>query len=96
MGDSSTAGYGQCHATVTKKQSDIDEAINALRKTSELEVTVEDDVAGFLGVMIKRYNDGRIEFTQKGLIERVITALDLKDRTSSYTSNLPYGVQDGP
>ena len=24
MGDSSTAGYGQCHATVTKKQSDID------------------------------------------------------------------------
>ena len=63
----------------SRQQSDIDDAVTALRNASELEITVEDDVAGFLGVMIKRFNDGRIELTQKGLIERVVTALDLKD-----------------
>ena len=61
------------------QQSDIDDAVTALRNASELEITVEDDVAGFLGVMIKRFNDGRIELTQKGLIKRIVTALDLKD-----------------
>ena len=64
----------------SRQQSDIDKAVDDLRNASELEITVEDDVAGFLGVMINRFKDGRIELTQKGLIERIINALDLGNR----------------
>ena len=72
-----------------REQSDIDQAIHDLREASELEITVEDDVAGFLGVMINRFKDGRIELTQRGLIERIVTALDLGDRKPKSTPAKP-------
>ena len=72
-----------------QRQSDIDAAVTKLREASELEITVEDDVAGFLGVMINRHKDGRIELTQRGLIERVITALDLGNRKPTSTPAKP-------
>jgi hypothetical protein len=60
-----------------KEMSDIDDLIQDLEKTMVLEV--EDDVAGFLGVHIDRRDDGTINFTQTGLIERIITALNIAD-----------------
>jgi hypothetical protein len=38
-------------------------------------IEVEDNVAGFLGVHIKRANNGMITLTQQGLIDRCINAL---------------------
>ena len=60
-----------------KDRKDIDEAIQRLKDASKLEMTEEDDFAGFLGVMINRLDNGQIELTQPGLIERIINALDL-------------------
>ena len=39
----------------------------------------EEDVAGFLGVHIDRKDDGTIHLTQKGLTERIVSALHLND-----------------
>ena len=59
------------------KQEWIDEVIQQLRQT-DLTIEIEDDVAGFLGVQIKR-NDaaGTVTLTQTGLIDRIIEALDI-------------------
>jgi hypothetical protein len=55
----------------------IDEVISKLRK-SDMELEVEDSVAGFLGVHIERNNtDGSIKLTQQGLIKRIVDALKL-------------------
>jgi Reverse transcriptase (RNA-dependent DNA polymerase) len=44
----------------------------------------ESDVAGFLGIQMKRQDDGSIELTQTGLIDRILNVLGLEDaRTSS-------------
>jgi len=34
-----------------------------------MNLNVEDDVAGFLGVIIKRLDNNKIDFTQTGLIK---------------------------
>lgn len=39
----------------------------------------EEDVAGYLGVHIDRKDDGTIHLTQKGLTERIVSALHLDD-----------------
>ncbi len=63
-----------------QNMNDINSIVEDLKKTN-LELEVEDDVAGFLGVHIERkQNEGTIELTQKGLIQRIIKALDLGDR----------------
>jgi Reverse transcriptase (RNA-dependent DNA polymerase) len=55
----------------------IDEVIQQLRD-SEMELEVEDSVAGFLGVHIERdAGDGSIHLTQKGLAKRVVDALNV-------------------
>ena len=59
------------------KQEWIDEVIEQLKQT-DLTVEIEDDVAGFLGVQIKRDDEaGTVTLTQTGLIDRVIEALNL-------------------
>jgi len=64
--------------------SDIDDVIAFLRG-QELELSEEDDVAGFLGVHINREKDGKIILTQTGLTERIIKALNLGDEPSKDT-----------
>jgi hypothetical protein len=49
---------------------------------SEFDITVDDDVAGFLGIDLKYHENGSIEMLQIGLIERIITALGLEDDVS--------------
>jgi hypothetical protein len=61
----------------------IDEAIARI-KNSGLELEIEEDVAGFLGVHIERKNDS-IKLTQKGLALRVIEALNIEHLSPSKT-----------
>ena len=67
------------------KQEFIDEAIQGLRDAG-VQVEVEDDVAGFLGVHIKRDNSqGTITLTQEGLTKRIVEALDISDKPIKHT-----------
>jgi hypothetical protein len=55
----------------------IDEVLQQL-KDHDMDLEVEDDVAGFLGVHIDRNEaKGEITLTQTGLIQRIIKALDI-------------------
>jgi hypothetical protein len=58
-------------------KTSIAEVIEKLKR-EELELEIEDDVAGFLGVHIDRNIDGTIHLTQTGLIDSIIKALDLR------------------
>ena len=55
---------------------DINAAIDGLRNLG-MELEKEEDVAGFLGVHIDRRSDGTIKLTQKGLIKRIVDALNI-------------------
>jgi len=55
---------------------DVDAAIAGLRDLG-MDLQKEEDVAGFLGVHIDRRSDGSIKLTQKGLIKRIIDALNI-------------------
>jgi hypothetical protein len=70
-----------------------------LRK-SGLDFNVEDDVAGFLGVLMKTHEDGSVELTQVGLIDRVLSTLGLsearpKDTPAEYGA-LPENKEGDP
>jgi Reverse transcriptase (RNA-dependent DNA polymerase) len=58
------------------KQEYIDEILEKLQQSMTLKV--ENNVAGFLRVHIPRHDNGTIELTPKGLIERCIAALDVE------------------
>jgi len=66
------------------KEEYIDEKIDGLR-SSGLLLDVEDDVSGFLGVLITKKEDGSIELLQTGLIGRIIKALGIEDANSKAT-----------
>ena len=57
--------------------SDIDRVLKKL-KGLKIELNIEDDVAGFLGVLIKKLDEGRIELTQTGLIKRILEAMAIE------------------
>ena len=63
-----------------RSRKDIDEVIEQLRGPKyNMTLEIEDSVAGFLGVHIDRQEDGRIVLTQKGLIDKIIEALQIED-----------------
>ena len=61
------------------KQEYIDEAIHKLVHECNMELEIEDDMAGFLGVDIhdRRTIDGTIKLTQSGLAQRIVDALNI-------------------
>jgi len=61
----------------SKDQKDIDDCIKRIQDTG-MDLGVEADAAGFLGISIQRTDKG-VELTQSGLIDRVVTALGLDD-----------------
>ena len=67
------------------KSTDITEMIARLRTECEMELSVEDDLAGFLGVTIEKRSDGSIELTQTGLIDRIISVLGLEGANTKAT-----------
>jgi hypothetical protein len=60
------------------KESYIQEAIEALRK-EDMDLEVERDAAGFLGVLITKKPDGTIHLSQTGLTQRILAALNMAD-----------------
>jgi hypothetical protein len=63
-----------------RKQEQIDAVLKDLREKRKMILEEEDDVAGFLGVHIKRdASNGDLELTQVGLIDRIIEALGVQD-----------------
>jgi hypothetical protein len=66
------------------KESYIQEVIEALKKEN-MELEVESDVAGFLGVLITKKPDGTIHLTQTGLIQRILAALNMDDFNTKET-----------
>lgn len=67
------------------KEEYIDEVISKLSK-SDLELEVEDSVAGFLGVHLEHnHANGSIKLTQQGLARRVVEALNLGNQPRKLT-----------
>ena len=78
--------------------TNFDDMLSKLRK-SGLTLQRESDVAGFLGVQLNVDKDhGKVELTQTGLIDRIITAMGLDDASPNKTP-AEYGAlpkdQDG-
>ncbi|GFH61161.1 hypothetical protein CTEN210_17637 [Chaetoceros tenuissimus] len=74
----------------SRKMESIDTLIEDMKQSYRLDdgtftekfiIEVEEDYAGFLGIDITRHDDGRIELTQTGLIQRILDALGLDDET---------------
>jgi hypothetical protein len=59
-------------------QEDIDATLERLRG-ADLDFNVESNVCGFLGVLLTELDDGKIELTQTGLTDRIITSMGLED-----------------
>ena len=54
-------------------EKDIDEVLYKLVEEQKMQLEVEDSVAGFLGVLIKKNEqDGSVELAQEGLTDRII------------------------
>jgi len=64
--------------------SDIDRVLKKL-KGLKIELNIEDDVAGFLGVLIKKLDEGSIELTHTGLIKRVLEAMGIEGANPKLT-----------
>jgi hypothetical protein len=64
-----------------KDSTDIDTVIESLRRPepSSFDLNIEDDVAGFLGILMQKRDDGSIELLQTGLIDRVLKVMGLED-----------------
>jgi hypothetical protein len=65
-------------------QDDIDATLVRL-KGADLDFNVESDVAGFLGVLLTELDDGKIELTQTGLTDRIISSMGLDDANPKET-----------
>ena len=72
-----------------RTQDDIDEMVKGLRSL-HMDLEEESDVAGFLGVLVEHRSDGSIALLQKGLIARVIDALNIQDL---YPKRTPYAMR---
>ena len=57
---------------------EIDSIIRELRSKAKLDITVEGDLADFLGVSIDRKKDGSIHLTQPHLIDQILSDLRMK------------------
>jgi hypothetical protein len=78
--------------------SDIDNLpVGSLQKTMDIEV--EDEVVGFVGVNIDKKEDDTLQLTQKGLIDQIIVALNVDDmpdrRTPAEVRCLGKDIIDG-
>ncbi len=69
-----------------RDEKEVDKVIDSLKKPDKKDkrlekflLNVEEDYAGFLGIDIKKHKDGSIELVQLGLIDRILTALNLSD-----------------
>jgi hypothetical protein len=71
------------------KQEYIDEVIQKLKMDRNMDLEIESDVSGFLGVHVDRKDDGTIHLTQKGLTDRIVDALNVGSLPSVRTPAAP-------
>ncbi|MGH3055543.1 MAG: reverse transcriptase domain-containing protein, partial [Gaiellaceae bacterium] len=79
-----------------RKESDIHTMIKDLR--NEFDSVVEDDVSTYLGIKIRKLDDGRLEMSQPYLIERILEATKMQECNGKATPALesPIGTdKDG-
>lgn len=76
---------------------DIDKLVEDLRALG-FELTKEGDFSEFLGIKMSRRDDGTIELTQSGLIDKIIKATGMEDSNPNYLpATAPLGSDpDGP
>mmetsp|Transcript_26718 Transcript_26718/g.63721 ORF Transcript_26718/g.63721 Transcript_26718/m.63721 type:complete len:423 (-) Transcript_26718:138-1406(-) len=74
-----------------RDMNDINAIVQGLRN-SGMELEEESNVAGFLGVHLDRCQDGSIVLSQKGLIQRIIDALDVGNLPHKLTPVTPNAV----
>ena len=67
-----------------RDQEHIDSAIKQITETGMV-LEVENDAAGFLGVNIKKQENGNIELTQSGLANKIVEALGIQDSNPKLT-----------
>ena len=65
-------------------QTEIDKTLGILIQI-EMNLNVEDDMAGFLGFIIKRLDNNKIELTQTNLIKPIREALGIVDANPKAT-----------
>jgi Reverse transcriptase (RNA-dependent DNA polymerase) len=81
---------------------EINQVIQELQDKAKLSITVEGDLADFLGVNIERKKDGTIHLSQPHLIDQILEDLRLKDEevkvktTPAATSKLLCRHSDSP
>jgi len=59
-------------------QARIDKFISDLKNIG-LQLTQEESFSEFLGIQFKHYDDGTVELTQQGLIDKTLTAANMSD-----------------
>jgi hypothetical protein len=67
-----------------KEQKQIDDVLELIKK-SELQFTIEDDAFTFLGVELKKHDDGTVEFLQKALIDKVLSSCNMLECNTKST-----------
>lgn len=70
-------------------KNEIDQIIDELQKKAKLAITVEGDLADFLGVNIDRRPDGTIHLSQPHLIDQILEDLRLKATTNVKSRSTP-------
>jgi hypothetical protein len=75
-----------------KDSTDIDAMIESLRRPepTAFDLNIEDDVAGFLGILMSKRKDGSIELLQTGLIDRILKVMGLEE---SHVKSTPSEVK---
>ena len=73
-----------------RDERDIDEVLNDLKSPNDEShqsflLNVESAVAGFLGILLNRNDNGTIELKQEGLIDRILSVMGLKDASIKFT-----------
>jgi hypothetical protein len=82
-----------------KEKQQIDKVLEAIRTSSGLQFTIEDDAFTFLGVKLKHHDDGTVEFLQQSLIKKILASCKLTDCNTKATpaNQTPLGTDaNGP
>ena len=67
---------------------EIDVIIKELKEKAKLEITVEGDLADFLGMNVEQRIDGSIHMSQPHLIDQILNDLRLNDDLVKYEPHL--------
>ena len=67
------------------KEENIDKLISKLKKDSNMDLEVENSVAGFLGAHIDKKENDVIKLTQSGLAKQIVNTLIIGEKSRKFT-----------